>query len=93
MKFARKVDSNQKEIIKSLRQVYAKVFDLSGIGQGIPDLMVIYRNQIYLLEVKSGQNGLTKAQEAFFMEAHGCDKVGVVKSPDDALRFIGAISW
>ena len=89
---AKKVDANQTEIIKTLRQAYAKVFDLSGVGKGIPDLLVIYRNQIYLLEIKSGKNGLTKAQEAFFIEAHGCDKVGVARTPEEALRFIGAIS-
>lgn len=91
MSRAKKVDANQSEIVKVLRQVYAKVFDLSGVGEGIPDLLVIFRNQIYLLEIKSGKNGLTAAQKQFFLEVHGCDKIGVVKTPEEALRFIGAI--
>ena len=92
MTHAKKVDNNQKEIYAALRQVYATVIDLSGVGKGIPDSLIIYRNQLYLIEIKNGKNGLTKAQKEFFMKVYGCDKIGVVKTPEEALRFIGAIN-
>lgn len=41
MTLAKKVDNNQKEIYAALRQVYATVIDLSGVGKGIPDSLII----------------------------------------------------
>lgn len=86
-----KVDINQHEIVVALRQVYALVFPLAMVGKGMFDLLVLYRGDLYLLEVKHDKNGLTPAQEKFYAEWGKCKRVGVVRSPDEALKFIGAI--
>ena len=40
MTYARKVDLNHQDIVKTLRSLGASVFDASGIGRGFPDLVV-----------------------------------------------------
>ena len=50
---ALQVDPNQAEIVAALRKVGATVQTLAAVGQGCPDLMVGFRRQTYLLEVKS----------------------------------------
>ena len=40
MAYAKRTDANQAEIVKTLRQAGADVYDLSKVGKGIPDLLV-----------------------------------------------------
>lgn len=40
MRRAAKVDANQAEIVKALRQAGCGVLDLSAVGKGCPDLLV-----------------------------------------------------
>ena len=47
---ARKRDANEREIITALREVGASVQQLNETG--CPDLLVLYRGVLYLLEVK-----------------------------------------
>src|SRR5258708_625926 len=66
----RKRDKNQKSIVKALRKVGASVADLADVGNGIPDLLVGYRGQLWLMEIKNpktayGRSGLNKEQLAF----------------------------
>ena len=78
MAYAKKVDANQKEIVKAFRQLGAKVAITSSAGDGFPDLVVQYRypsRKLYnletlLVEVKDGakppsQRRLTPEQEVF----------------------------
>ena len=55
MAFAKKVDKNQVDVVKTLRDYGAQVFHLHTQGGGIPDLMVCYNDQTILLEVKDGE--------------------------------------
>jgi len=69
---AAKIDDNQKEVVKALRKVGAVVRYLSQ-GEGLPDLLVGYRAQTFLVEVKNinthsrekGGSLLTPAQKDF----------------------------
>ena len=54
MRRAAKVDRNQPEIVAALRCAGAHVFSLASIGEGIPDLLVGFRGQTVLMEVKDG---------------------------------------
>jgi hypothetical protein len=83
-----RIDRNHGEIVQALRQVGASVTSTARVGRGFPDIVVGFRGQNYLLEIKQGK-GLVRAQQAqFFNEWAG--KAHVVRSVDDALKAIGA---
>lgn len=54
MRRAAKVDRNQSEIVRALRQAGASVLCLHSVGQGCPDLMVGVNGLNRLIEVKDG---------------------------------------
>ena len=58
----KKTDTNQAEIMKDLRQAGATVASLHAVGRGLPDLLVGFRGENYLLEVKTDRGKLTQAQ-------------------------------
>jgi len=68
-RYARRVDANHGEIRQGLRDMGWDVLDLSGAGDGIPDLCVYIAAGIpHFLELKDGDKplsaqALTKAQE------------------------------
>ena len=67
MVFAKKVDINQKSVVKALRDYGADVFLLHMVGGGIPDLMVCFNDQTILIEVKDGEDKkLTPQQITLF---------------------------
>ena len=67
MAYAKKVDKNQKDVVKALRDYGADVFLLHMVGAGIPDLMVCYEEQTILMEVKDGADKkLTPQQITLF---------------------------
>lgn len=54
MRRAAKIDANQPDIVEALRRCGATVQPLHTVGQGVPDLLVGFRGQTLLLEVKDG---------------------------------------
>lgn len=77
----------------ALRQLGATVSVLSGVGDGVPDLLVGFRGATFLLEVKDGslppsKQKLTPAEEKWHAEWRGGPKA-VVASLDEALRVMG----
>jgi Holliday junction resolvase len=88
----RKTDANQASIVSALRQVGASVVDLSAVGRGVPDLLVGFRGQTYLLEVKNrlGRNRLTADQNVFLAWWHGVPPI-IVYNETDALIAIDAV--
>lgn len=94
MRRAAKIDANQPEIVRELSARGASVQSLSGVGAGVPDLLVGYRGVTYLLEVKDGAKPpsareLTLEQIDWHVEWRGGPCV-VVNSADEALAAIGA---
>jgi hypothetical protein len=94
---AAKVDANQAEIVKALRDAGCGVLDLSGVGDGCPDLLVhpptfpACRIGV-LLEVKDGAKPpsarkLTPAQLKFHAAWKGY--VFVVENIEQALQAVG----
>jgi len=72
MSYIKKVDKNQKDVVKALRDYGADVFLLHTVGGGIPDLMVCYEEQTILIEVKDGEDKkLTPLQITLFANWKG----------------------
>jgi Holliday junction resolvase len=95
MRRAAKVDANQEAVVIALRAAGTKVQSLAAIGNGVPDLLCQYEGTFYLIEVKDGrkppsQRKLTDDQVKWHEEWKSAF-LGVVESPDEALKFIGAI--
>ena len=89
-----KVDSNQPEIVKALRDIGASVAHIHMVGDGIPDLIVGFRGINYLFEVKDGnkppsKRRLTPDEQEWHEAWRG--HVHIVESVEDAYEAIGAI--
>ena len=54
MRKTARVDANQAAIVEALRAIGASVQSLAMVGRGVPDLLVGFRAQNWLLEVKDG---------------------------------------
>jgi Holliday junction resolvase len=72
MSYIKKVDKNQKDVVKALRDYGADVFLLHTVGGGIPDLLCTYNDQTILMEVKDGEDKkLTPQQITLFANWQG----------------------
>jgi hypothetical protein len=92
---AAKIDANQEQVVTALRAAGATVQSLAGVGKGVPDLLVGYKGQTLLMEVKDGFKPLSKRSlNEDQLRWHGNWKGGalaVVDGPDAALRMIGVL--
>jgi len=94
MRRANRIDDNQNDIVTALRKAGATVRVISQ-GEGIPDLLVGFRGETILLEVKDGNKPpsartLTPAEKKFFDEWEG-GLCMVVNSVEDALKMLEGI--
>ncbi len=92
---ARRVDANQPEIVKTLRQLGGTVQILSDVGKGCPDIILGIFNHNWLIEIKDGQKPpsgqrLTEHEQRFFDSWKG--QVCVIKSVDEAINFVNNLS-
>jgi hypothetical protein len=87
MRYAARVDANQAEIVKVLRDAGAYVWII-----GLPvDLLVGFKNTTFLVEIKDGsKKRLTALQEDFFLNWTG-GTLARIDSPEAALRMIGVV--
>lgn len=93
MKAAR-IDANQPEIVKALRDMGCSVQHLHKVGQGCPDLLVGISGTNHLIEVKDGkkppsERKLRPTQEKWHGEWLG--RVQVVESIDDAVAYVNFV--
>ena len=89
-----KVDANQAQIVKYLRNAGATVQSIASIGSGCPDIIVGYRGKNWLFEIKDGskspsQRKLTSDEELWHEIWRG--QVAVVNHAMQALEIIGAV--
>jgi len=86
-----RVDDNQNEIVCALRRHGAFVHSLASLGGGVPDLLVAYRGQYALMEVKDGSKPPSKRRltedEARWIAACPAP-VHIVNSVDEALAVL-----
>lgn len=88
-RYAARRDANESEIIEVLEGIGASVVQLSA--KGLPDLLIGWRGETFLAETKSQRGKLTEAQKKF-IEAWQGKPILIIRSVDDALQGIGAIS-
>lgn len=82
-----KRDEAEKAIVDFLQKIGAWVTPLSQAG--VPDLLVIYQDEVYFFEVKSDYGKLTPAQKRWHLEAGARGaKVFIVKSIDDVCKIL-----
>ena len=86
---SKRVDSNQKEIVADLRKVGATVLLLHEVGSGCPDILVGFRGGNYLIEIKTREGRLNKAQIAW--QFRWCGQVAIARTSEEALRIIGCL--
>lgn len=85
-----KVDANQVEIVKALRQVGCSVVSLASVGKGVPDLLVSSPSGfLFLMEIKDGNKPpsarkLTKDQVEF--HAKWNSEIAIVLNAEQAIR-------
>lgn len=83
---AARVDANHAVVVGALRACGAQVLSLAAVGNGCPDLLVLHRGRLQLMEVKDGAKvasarKLTPDQIDF----HSLWPVIVVKSDAEAV--------
>ena len=61
----RRTDSNQQEVMDTLRAAGYMVFDAHRLGKGFPDLAVCKYRNVYLVEVKTRDGKLTEDEREF----------------------------
>ena len=96
MRRASKIDANQTAVVSALRAAGATVQSLAAVGVGVPDLLVGYRNNTLLMEVKDGSKvpsarRLTPDQLEWHSKWLG-GALAVVDGPEAALRALGVIA-
>jgi len=88
MAYAKRVDSNHSDIVKTLRDLGCSVFDTSRVAGGFPDLVVGRNNKTVLVEVKADEKSkFTPAQELFMINWRGSTVVRI-DSVDSAIRLV-----
>ena len=91
MAYIKKVDKNQKDVVKALRDYGAGVYLLHMVGGGIPDLMVLYKDTTILMEVKDGvDKKLTPQQIVLFANWKGghLHRVNSVQEAIEVLKLV-----
>lgn len=96
MRRASAIDGNHNRIADALRKVGCWVWSTAALGNGFPDLLVLFRGTHSLLEVKDGSlppsaRKLTPKEEAFWASYPGPKHV--VENVPDAFRAIGLKEW
>lgn len=100
MKYAKKRDGNEKAIVEALEALGATVTRLGDAG--VPDLLVAYRGETLLIEVKDpaqakkayragaggGRVALTDAQRKWWDAPWPGGRRAVVESVEEALAFV-----
>ena len=93
MRRAAASDANQKDIVAALRDVGATVIPCHAVGKGFPDLVIGFRGDTYLIEVKDPsqpkhRHELTPTQKLFHAAWPG-KPIAKVFTANEALQAIG----
>lgn len=90
-----KTDANQPEIVDALRSIGAAVYSLAECGDGIPDLLVGYKGETILLEVKDGSKPPSKREltndQVFFHTFWQGGPLFVVSTVSEALAALEVV--
>lgn len=89
MKFPKRVDQNQTEIVKVLRKMGASVQIISEVGKGCPDIIAGFHGVNYLIEIKNGNKKLTECEQQFFDNWKG--QAIIIRSLDEAITYLQSL--
>lgn len=86
-----RIDANQPLITNALRRIGATVNITSGLGDGFPDLLVSFRGEWFVIEIKDGEKPPSKqkltADEIEFLLKQDAP-VYVINSVKNAIRLL-----
>ena len=83
---AARIDANQPDIVKGLRAFGASVTSMASLGDGVPDLLIGFRQRWYVMEVKAEDGELTPDQIDWIAKQRA--PVYTVKSLEHAIKFL-----
>lgn len=72
---AKRVDGNQKEIVKMLREAFYSVACTHVVGNDFPDLVIGKGGRTWLVELKDKKGKLSPGQERFREEWKGSEVI------------------
>ena len=87
-KYAKRVDVNQKEIVKVLRDLNCSVVHLHECGKGIPDLLVGKDDITYLVEIKRDAKASFTSAQIEFQSSWTGSPVVRINNVDEAIAFV-----
>lgn len=91
MRYRARVDRNQAEIVRQLRQIGASVMHTHTLGQGAPDFCIGFAGRNYLFELKAdAKKKLTDDEQAFHEAWRG--SIHRVDTFEDIVRIINGKS-
>lgn len=91
MRLKARVDANQAEIVQAVRKIGGEVTMMHQLGKGVADLLVSWRQAWYVFECKAGpREKLTPDQIGWIGRQRAA--VVIITSPDEAVRFLQAVS-
>ncbi len=90
----KKIDANQKELVKIAREMGASVQSLASVGHGCPDLVIGYKGVNLLVEVKDGSKSpshraLTIDEKTWHLNWRG--NVKVISSNDEMIQLLQSV--
>jgi hypothetical protein len=91
MTFAKKVDKNQNDVVKALRDYGADVHLLHMVGKGIPDCLVAYEGHTILMEIKDGPNKKFTPDQLKFIAGWKGGHLYRVNSSEEAIEVLKSI--
>jgi hypothetical protein len=86
--YKKRVDENQRTITHTFIAMGASVLNLSTVGRGCPDLLVGYRGNSVLVEVKKDPKATFTEPQIKFMQEWRGGAVSRIDSVDAAIRLI-----
>jgi rhamnose utilization protein RhaD (predicted bifunctional aldolase and dehydrogenase) len=86
--YKKRVDANQKQIIHTFIALGASVLNLSRVGEGCPDILIGYKNQSVLCEIKANELKRYTEPQIKFMQNWRGGAVSRIDSVDAAIRLI-----
>lgn len=94
MGYAKRIDRNQNEIVKILRQLGCSVYVTSGVGDGFTDIVFGLCGFNFLGEIKDGSKPpsarkLTPKEQKFHDEWKG--QVCILESIEQAIAFVNCV--
>ena len=87
----KRVDNNQVQIVKALRDMGCTVEHLHAVGKGCPDIVIGFKGKNLLLEIKDGDKKVLTPDQANWHKLWK-GQVNVVTTIDEAKNLIWKLS-